>query len=167
MWHRVIWSKFHAEDAVCVCVWMCKLSVWVYTSNYFQRIPLIFNKTCYGHGAIQGYQHLVTPVITPCEFEQFERYCSYKKYSYYASTCILAGPALARAVRHRLLPAEDWFRNQTSPYGIYGGLSGPGRRFSSGISLFLLSVSFHRCSVAHSSVIVPIRLMFVIEISVQ
>jgi hypothetical protein len=95
----------------CVCV--CKLSVQVCTSNNLQRIQLFKNKTCCGHGAIQGYRHLVTPVATvvsPRDFEQFERYCLWKKCVYDASTYNPAGPAKAWAVRYRLFPAEDWFR---------------------------------------------------------
>jgi hypothetical protein len=154
--------------SVCECVSCRSRSVLLITSKEFDFS--FFNKTCYGHGAIQGYQHLVTPVITvasPREFEQFEWYCLYKKCSYYASTYIPTGPALTRAVRHQLLPAEEWFRIQASPYEIYGGLSVTGRGFSSGTSLFPLLVSFHKCSVAHSSAIDAIHIMFVTEISVQ
>lgn len=92
---KVIRSKFQAEDAVCVCACLSCPS---------KPIPLIiseefdffFYKTCCGHGAIQGYRNLVTPVTTvvsPREFEQIERYCSCKKCSYYASIYI---PAVGR-----------------------------------------------------------------------
>lgn len=129
-------------QCVCACVSCRSRPVLLITSKEFD---LLFYQTYYGHGAIQGYQHLVTPLITvgsPREFEQFGRFCSCRKCSYYASTYIPASPALSRAVRHRLLPAEELFRAQFRPYGIYGGLSGIGRGFASGASLFLYQCHF-------------------------
>jgi hypothetical protein len=39
---------------------------------------------------------------------------------------LLVGRAMAQAVRHRPLTAEDWIRARINPCGFYGGQSGSG-----------------------------------------
>ena len=63
---------------------------------------------------------------------------------------------MLQAIRRRRFTAEDRFRSQVSPCGIYGGQSNTGSGFSPRTLVFSLLMSFFLCSILIFIAILPL-----------